>query len=55
MKNYLSKLHKNLNEGKFIFTSEFCSPKGVDTAIIEEKVDLLKESVIAAKVAHTIN
>ena len=51
MKDNLSNLQKNLKEGKFVFTSEFGPPKGVDTAIIKEKVDLLKDNVVAANVS----
>jgi methylenetetrahydrofolate reductase (NADPH) len=51
MKENISNLQKSLKEGKFVFTSEFASPKGVDTALIEEKVGLLKESVVAVNVS----
>jgi len=51
MENSLPNLQKNLKEGKFVFTSEFGPPKGVDTAIIEEKVALLKGNIVAANVS----
>ena len=51
MKDDLSNLQKSLEEGKFIFTSEFSPPKGVDTKKMMEKVDILKNCVDAANVS----
>ena len=51
MKENLSSLQKSLKECKFVYTSEFGPPKGADKASVEEKAELLKESVVAANVS----
>ena len=51
MENSLSNLENSLKSKIFTITSEFGPPKGVDAAVIGEKVDLLKDNVVAANVS----